>query len=81
MKNDDTVTIGRSEEEDFFLDSTITPKLISRKHASVTGSIQYNGDVQFTIVNHGINGTYINDIKVFITLFFLVNSNFSFELL
>ncbi|XP_059160427.1 proteoglycan 4-like isoform X2 [Physella acuta] len=64
LKEDGKVTIGRGPAADYFLDSAITLRLISRIHASIIGEKQENGWPKFTIVNSGLNGTYINDIKM-----------------
>ena len=58
-----TVTFGRNQKNDYFLDSRRLKNFISRTHAEITG---YHGDsgLEYKIREQGLNGTFINDIRV-----------------
>ncbi|KAK6965655.1 serine-rich adhesin for platelets, partial [Biomphalaria glabrata] len=64
LKEDGEVTVGRGPAANYFVDSAITLRLISRIHASIIGQTHANGIPKFTIINTGLNGTYINDVKM-----------------
>lgn len=55
---------GRATSNDYYLDSTKLKNFISRIHAEIHAIHCDNGDVQFRIVDKGLNGTFINDTKV-----------------
>lgn len=64
------MSIGRGPTADYFLDSAVTLRLISRVHALIRGEKAVDGRPRFTITNNGLNGTYINDIKVLLATVF-----------
>ncbi|GFO00761.1 transcription factor 19-like protein [Plakobranchus ocellatus] len=64
LKEEGSVSVGRGPKADFFLDSAVTLRLISRIHAFITGFKGKDSTPTFTILNNGLNGTYINDIKM-----------------
>lgn len=55
---------GRATSNDYYLDSTKLKNFISRIHAEIHAIPCDNGDVQFRIVDKGLNGTFINDTKM-----------------
>ncbi|XP_041378451.1 uncharacterized protein LOC121390652 [Gigantopelta aegis] len=58
-----TLTFGRNQKNDYFLDSRRLKNFISRTHAEIIG---YYGDsgLEFKIREKGLNGTFINDIRI-----------------
>ena len=56
--------IGRGQHNDYFLDSLILKNFISRSHVEIFGKKNENGEVEFTLNDKGLNGTFINDIRV-----------------
>ncbi|XP_048771722.1 uncharacterized protein C01G6.5-like isoform X2 [Ostrea edulis] len=55
---------GRATSNDYYLDSTKLKNFISRIHAEIHAIPSDNGDMQFQIVDKGLNGTFINDTKM-----------------
>ncbi|BFZ23940.1 hypothetical protein BsWGS_26979 [Bradybaena similaris] len=64
LLDDGEVTIGRGPAADYFVDSAVTLRLISRIHATIRGERNPAGHPRFTIISSGLNGTYINDRKM-----------------
>ncbi|KAL3862656.1 hypothetical protein ACJMK2_008610 [Sinanodonta woodiana] len=54
---------GRSQTNDFYLDSAHLRNFISRRHAEVVGEIE-NGEIKFVFHDMGLNGTFINDVRM-----------------
>ncbi|XP_067659226.1 uncharacterized protein [Haliotis asinina] len=57
-------TFGRSPNNDFFLDSKILKNFISRHHAVIIGETRESGNDVFFLQEKGLNGTFINDIRI-----------------
>ena len=57
-------TFGRGATADVYIDSLVLRNFISRRHAVVVGEKDQNGRLQFILHNHGLNGTYVNDVRV-----------------
>ncbi|XP_061197198.1 uncharacterized protein C01G6.5-like isoform X1 [Saccostrea echinata] len=55
---------GRATSNDYYLDSTKLKNFISRIHAEIHAIPNENGDMQFRIIDKGLNGTFINDTKM-----------------
>lgn len=55
---------GRSTGADIYLDSKHLRNFISRRHAVVMGEVGEDGQLIFVLHNSGLNGTYINDVRV-----------------
>ena len=60
---------GRATSNDYYLDSAKLKNFISRIHAEIHAIPCDNGDVQFRIIDKGLNGTFINDTKVCIMIY------------
>ncbi|KAK3611381.1 hypothetical protein CHS0354_036576 [Potamilus streckersoni] len=58
-----TTKFGRSQTNDFYLDSAHLRNFISRKHAEVVGEIE-NGEIKFVFHDMGLNGTFVNDVRM-----------------
>ncbi|KAK7494137.1 hypothetical protein BaRGS_00014610 [Batillaria attramentaria] len=63
LKRGSTV-FGRGPTADVFIDSRILKNFISRRHAVVVGEVGDDSQLHFTLYNHGLNGTYVNDVRV-----------------
>ena len=57
--------IGRGQNNNYFLDSLKLKNFISRYHAEIIGTKNENGEVEFVLTDKGLNGTFINDYRVF----------------
>ncbi|XP_046572175.1 uncharacterized protein LOC124280324 [Haliotis rubra] len=57
-------TFGRSPNNDFFLDSKILKNFISRHHAVIIGETREGGSDVFFLQEKGLNGTFINDVRI-----------------
>ncbi|KAL5015039.1 hypothetical protein ScPMuIL_009309 [Solemya velum] len=57
-------SFGRGQNNDFVLDSEKLKNFISRQHAEIHGLRNEKGGMDFTLFDRGLNGTFINDIKV-----------------
>ena len=55
---------GRSTDNDYYLDSAKLKNFISRSHAEIHAKKSEDGQYVFVLHNKGLNGTFINDIKV-----------------
>ncbi|ESO90457.1 hypothetical protein LOTGIDRAFT_164036 [Lottia gigantea] len=62
LKNGNT-RFGRSLDNDFYLDSKTHKNFISRHHAEIR-YVKVNGKPQFVLYDHGLNGTFINDVRM-----------------
>ena len=59
-----TTKIGRQlDEVDFYLNSTVNKRLISRQHAQLE-RIHDGKQWRFILIDTSLNGTYVNDVKV-----------------
>ncbi|XP_071489373.1 uncharacterized protein [Diadema antillarum] len=57
--------LGRNQTVvDFFLDSTIYTRLISRQHAEIVIETDENQSPVITVIDKSLNGTFINDVKI-----------------
>ena len=56
--------IGRGQHNDFYIDSATLKNFISRSHVEIYGKKNENGKVEFVLNDKGLNGTFINDIRV-----------------
>ncbi|KAK6177689.1 hypothetical protein SNE40_015741 [Patella caerulea] len=54
---------GRSLDNDFYLDSKTHKNFISRHHAEIRFT-KINGKPEFVLYDHGLNGTFINDVRM-----------------
>ncbi|XP_071109611.1 uncharacterized protein [Haliotis cracherodii] len=57
-------SFGRSPNNDFFLDSKILKNFISRHHAVIIGETRDGGSDVFFLQEKGLNGTFINDVRI-----------------
>ena len=57
-------TFGRGATADVYIDSLELKNFISRRHAVIVGERDEDGQLQFILHNHGLNGTYVNDVRV-----------------
>ena len=57
-------TFGRGADSDVCIDSMVLLNFISRSHAKVIGTRGINGQIEFTLHDTSLNGTYVNDIRV-----------------
>lgn len=55
---------GRSTDNDYYLDSAKLKNFISRSHAEIHAKKSEDGQYVFVLHNKGLNGTFINDIKM-----------------
>ena len=65
----DVTRFGRHSQNDYFLDSTEYICLISRWHAEIH-RVEDEGNVKFLLRDHGLNGTYVNDVRVSYSVFY-----------
>lgn len=56
--------IGRGQHNDYYLDSSVLKNFISRSHVEIHGKKNENGQIEFVLTDKGLNGTFINDIRV-----------------
>lgn len=56
--------IGRGQHNDYYLDSAVLKNFISRSHVEIFGKQNENGEIEFILTDKGLNGTFINDIRV-----------------
>ncbi|KAL8599686.1 hypothetical protein ACOMHN_064132 [Nucella lapillus] len=58
------VVFGRGATADVYIDSLLLRNFISRRHAIVEGSRDQDGRLRFLLHNQGLNGTYVNDVRI-----------------
>ncbi|XP_060068578.1 uncharacterized protein C01G6.5-like [Ylistrum balloti] len=55
---------GRAASNHYYLDSATLPNFISRHHSEIHGIRDEDGLIKFVLHDKGLNGTFINDIKM-----------------
>ncbi|XP_076452180.1 uncharacterized protein LOC143287781 [Babylonia areolata] len=58
------VTFGRGATADVYIDSLLLRNFISRRHAVVEGKREQDSHLHFVLHNYGLNGTYVNDVRI-----------------